>query len=107
MLFMGQEFLEDKPWHDDVAHWGQFLIWWNGLAGADRHMADFRRCVADLIGLRNAQPALRGEGVRVPQVHERDRVLVLHRWVEGEGRDVVLVASLNESALDGYPVELP
>jgi 1,4-alpha-glucan branching enzyme len=43
----------------------------------------------------------------VPQVHERDRVLVLHRWVEGEGRNVVLVASLNEAVLDGYPVELP
>jgi 1,4-alpha-glucan branching enzyme len=32
---------------------------------------------------------------------------VMHRWVEGVGRDVVVVASLNESTLDGYPVEMP
>jgi 1,4-alpha-glucan branching enzyme len=34
-------------------------------------------------------------------------VIVMHRWVEGEGRDVVVTASLNETTLDGYPVELP
>jgi len=32
---------------------------------------------------------------------------VVHRWVEGQGRDVVVVASLNESTLDGYSVDLP
>ena len=41
------------------------------------------------------------------QVHNLDRVIVVHRWVEGEGRDVVVIASLNESTLDGYPVEMP
>jgi 1,4-alpha-glucan branching enzyme len=107
MLFMGQEFLEDKPWHDDVENWSQFLIWWEGVAGADPAMADFHRFTTDLVRLRRSQPALRGEGVRVPQVHEADRVLVLHRWVEGEGRDVVVVASLNEATLDGYGIALP
>lgn len=107
MLFMGQEFLEDKPWHDDVANWSRFLIWWDGLDGQDRHMRDFHRCVTDLVHLRRSYPALRGEGVRVPQVHEADRIIVMHRWVEGEGRDVVVVASFNETTLDAYPVEFP
>jgi 1,4-alpha-glucan branching enzyme len=40
-------------------------------------------------------------------LQERDRVIVMHRWVEGEGRDVVVIASLNETTLDGYSVELP
>jgi len=110
MLFMGEEFLEDKPWHDDVAHWGQFLIWWEGL-NVDSAMRDFLRCTADLIHLRRACPALRGEGIRVPQIHNVDRVLVMHRWVEGqgrdEGRDVVVVASFNEATLRDYPIELP
>ena len=106
MLFMGQEFLEDKPWHDDVANWAEFLLWWEGL-GSDRAMRDFLRFTRDLVRLRRSRPALRGEGVRVPQVHNRDRVLVVHRWVEGAGRDVVVVASLNEHTLDGYAVDLP
>ena len=28
MLFMGQEILEHKPWHDDIRFWSRFLIWW-------------------------------------------------------------------------------
>ena len=106
MLFMGEEFLEDKPWHDDVVHWGQFLIWWEGL-GADGAMRDFHRFTTDLVHLRRALPALRGEGVRVPQIHNVDRIIVMHRWVEGEGRDAVVVASFNETPLRDYPIELP
>jgi 1,4-alpha-glucan branching enzyme len=106
MLFMGQEILEPRPWHDDIRFWSQFLIDWGALAH-DHVRADFLRCVQDLVALRRRHPALCGEGVRVPQVHERDRVLVLHRWVEGEGRDVVAVASLNEHPLTDYPVALP
>jgi 1,4-alpha-glucan branching enzyme len=106
MLFMGEEFLEDKPWHDDVAHWGQFLIWWDGL-NSDSAMRDFLRCTADLIHLRRAHPALRAEGIRVPQLHNIDRIIVMHRWVEGEGRDAVVVASFNEATLRDYPIELP
>ena len=106
MLFMGQEILEDKPWSDDVDNWPQFLIWWDGLT-MDRHMADFRRFVGDLVHLRRAQPALRGDGIHISQVHDDDRILVVHRWVEGAGHDVVVVSSLNERTLEAYPVDLP
>jgi 1,4-alpha-glucan branching enzyme len=106
MLFMGEEFLEDNPWHDDVANWSQFLIRWDRLRG-DRHVRDFHRFVTDLVHLRRSLPALRAEGVRVPQVHEQDRMIALHRWVEGEGRDVMVVASFNESTLGAYPVDMP
>jgi 1,4-alpha-glucan branching enzyme len=106
MLFMGQEILEARPWHDDIRFWSQFLIGWGEVEHV-RARRDFLRFVQDLVALRRHHPALAAEGVRVPQVHERDRVLVLHRWVEGEGRDVVVVASLNEQALEHYPVTLP
>ena len=105
-LFMGQEVLEDKPWHDDVANWSQFLIDW-ARAERDPAQRDFLHFVQDLVRLRRRLPALCGEGIRVPQVHERDRVLVLHRWVEGIGNDVVVIASFNEATLDAYTVELP
>jgi 1,4-alpha-glucan branching enzyme len=106
MLFMGQEFLEDLPWHDDVANWSQFLMRWDLLAN-DRHARDFQRFASDVIHLRRREPALRAEGVSVPQVHEADRVIVMHRWVPGEGRDVVVIASFNESTLDGYAIDMP
>ncbi len=42
-----------------------------------------------------------------PQVEERDRVLVLHRWIAGEGRDVVVVVSFDEWPKRGYAIGLP
>jgi 1,4-alpha-glucan branching enzyme len=95
MLFMGQEFLEDKLWSDDP-HRADRLIWWDGLDGADRHMGDFHRFTRDLIRLRHDQPALRADPITVYPDDERNRVLAFHRWVPGEGHDVVVVASLAE-----------
>ena len=45
--------------------------------------------------------------MRVLPPDERNRVIVIHRWVEGEGRDVVVVATLSESTLEDYRVDLP
>jgi 1,4-alpha-glucan branching enzyme len=104
-LFMGEEFLEDKPWSDDRG--AGDLIWWEGLDAADSTMRDFLRCVTDLVQVRRNQPALRAPGTRVSRADNYGRVLVLHRWVEGEGRDVVVVASLDEQPKHGYAVGLP
>jgi 1,4-alpha-glucan branching enzyme len=106
MLFMGQEFLEDKLWSDSPGR-GDRLIWWDGLLGADRHMADFRRCTRDLIALRKAEPALRADPIDVFQTDSANRVLAFHRWVPGTGRDVVVVASFQESTMFGYELGLP
>ncbi|GLY00160.1 alpha-amylase family glycosyl hydrolase [Actinoplanes sp. NBRC 101535] len=106
MIFMGQEFLEDKLWSDSPGRTGR-LIWWDGAFGADRHMADFLRFTRDLIGVRRALPALRGEGLNVFSVDERNRVLAFHRWVPGRGQDVVVVLTLSESTLRGYRLGLP
>jgi 1,4-alpha-glucan branching enzyme len=56
-LFMGQEFLEDKPW--DVLPNGPNLLWWDGL-NADQAMSDHLRFTRELIHLRGSLPALRG-----------------------------------------------
>jgi 1,4-alpha-glucan branching enzyme len=104
-LFMGEEFLEDKNWSDDRG--ANALIWWEGLTAADSAMRDFLRCVSDLAALRRGQPALRAGGVRVSRAANFDRVLVMHRWVEGVGQDVVVVASLDEQPKHGYWIGLP
>jgi 1,4-alpha-glucan branching enzyme len=40
-------------------------------------------------------------------VHNDDRVLAFHRWLEGQGRDVIVVASFNESTYWNYGLPLP
>jgi len=106
MLFMGQEFYEDKRWDDDIANHPGALIYWDGL-DHDKTMIDFHRFTRELVWLRRKHPALRGEMVRTLSMENGPRVLVFQRWVEGVGRDVVVVASLNESTLGGYQIPMP
>ena len=104
MLFMGQEFLEDKPWNDtpDPAT----LIFWDGLE-TDTVMRDYLRFSQDLIQIRRRYAALRGEACRVFHVHNGNRVIAFHRWMEGDGRDVVVVATLSESTWWSYRLGFP
>ena len=104
-LFMGEEFLEDRKWSDDRQVDG--LIAWGALDGANPARRDFLKFVADLIRLRRAQPALRGSSARISRANNFERVIVLHRWIEGEGRDVVIVANLAEQPKRNYAIGLP
>jgi len=103
-LFMGQEILEDKPWHDQPG--GPQQIWWDGLE-QDRCMSDFLAFTQDLFALRKQLPALRASGINTFHTHNDNRILAFHRWVEGEGRDIVVVVSLNESNFWHYDLGFP
>jgi 1,4-alpha-glucan branching enzyme len=103
LLFMGQEFLEDKNWSDSDKN---LLIYWAGLA-TDQAMQDHLRFCRELIALRGHQPALRGEAINVFHVHDANRVIAFQRWVVGAGRDVVVAASLNESTFWSYAIGFP
>jgi 1,4-alpha-glucan branching enzyme len=111
-LFMGQEFLEDKQWCPDPRTDGN-MIWWGGLMPGengrtvDPAMGDHLRFTQDAVRLRRMQPALRGEGLNVFFCSDADRVVAFQRWVVGEGRDVVVVASLHESTWWGYRLGFP
>jgi 1,4-alpha-glucan branching enzyme len=106
MLFMGQEFLEDKQWSDNPGD-GDSLIYWEGLARGEKAMVDHLRFTRELIALRRHEPALCGEQLNVFHVHDDNRVLAFHRWLEGEGRDVVVVATFREQTWQGYRMGLP
>ncbi len=106
LIFMGQEFLEDKLWSDSPGRTDR-LIWWDGALGGDRHMADFLRFFRELIRLRRALPALRSTGLNVFSVDEANRVVAFHRWVPGVGEDVVVVLTFSESTLHDYRLGLP
>ena len=105
-LFMGQEMLEDKPWSDDIQFHGNLLIWWDGLQ-ADQAMRDHLTFCRDLIRLRRALPALRGESLQVSTRNSLDRVIAIHRWIEGSGQDVLVVANLQEQTRFGYRIGFP
>jgi len=105
-LFMGEEFLEDKQW-DCTPNNPNVLIWWAGLNAGDKPMADFLHFTQDLVRLRWRQPALRSDNVAAFHVHDQNRVIAYHRWIEGAGRDVIVVASLNESTWWDYQIGFP
>jgi 1,4-alpha-glucan branching enzyme len=105
-FFMGQEFLEDKQWSWDSN--SPNLIWWAGLnAGIDPAMVNHLRFTQDLIRLRWNYPALRGERVNAFHIHNQNRVIAFHRWLEGTGQDVIVVATLAESTWYNYGIGFP
>jgi 1,4-alpha-glucan branching enzyme len=105
-IFMGQEILEDKQWNDDVQFHSNLLIWWDGLQ-SDRAMRDQLSFCRDLVRLRRALPALSSESLHVPTRNALDRVIAIHRWIEGVGQDVLVVANLQEQNHLGYRVGFP
>jgi 1,4-alpha-glucan branching enzyme len=104
LLFMGQEFLEDKLWSDVPSP--DHLIWWDGLK-TDKAMIDHLRFTRELIALRRRLKALRYGRINVFHTHKDNRVLAFHRWLEGSGHDVVVAASLNESTSYQYRLGFP
>lgn len=104
MLFMGQEFLEDKYWSDSPDP--NALIWWDGLH-QDQAMADHLRFMQDLTHLRSRHPAFRADAIHVFHVHEANRIIAFHRWLEAIGRDVIVVASLSETTHWDYQLGFP
>ncbi|QEH38274.1 1,4-alpha-glucan branching enzyme GlgB [Aquisphaera giovannonii] len=107
MLFMGQEFLEDKQWSDNVDDFPFLLLHWAGVEGGDKQMLDHIRFTRELIGLRWRQPALRGQGFRPVHMHDQNRVLAFHRWVPGEGHDVLVVVHLSTFNRFDYRIGFP
>jgi 1,4-alpha-glucan branching enzyme len=103
MLFMGQEFLEDKYWSDSTES-ANLLIWWDGLR-SDRGMSDYLRFMRELIRLRRSLDALRRGQINVYHAWDATRVLAYHRWIDG--KDVVVVTSLSEVTQYGYKLGFP
>ena len=107
MLFMGQEFLEDKQWSDNIEFHKELLLHWAGLDAGDKQMLDHVRFTRELIDLRRRYPGLRGQGFRVVHAHDQNRVLAFHRWTPGNGDDVIVVAHMSTFNRFNYRVGFP
>ncbi|SEO78787.1 alpha amylase C-terminal domain-containing protein [Mucilaginibacter sp. OK283] len=106
MLFMGQEFLEDKQWSEDFSWWPHQFIYWEGLS-LQKKMADFLRFTRELIALRWQHPGLRAQGFSVIHTNNSSRVMAFHRWVDGIGKDVMVILCLANSNQYHYKVGFP
>jgi 1,4-alpha-glucan branching enzyme len=106
MLFMGEEILEDKQWSDDTNFHANLLIWWDGL-NSDKAMQDYLQFCRDLIRLRRNNAAFRSEALRVAARNTIDRVISIHRWIEGVGQDLLFVANVQEVNRFGYRIGFP
>ena len=104
-LFMGQETLEWRLWSDNPDAAANHIDWTG--AASNRNRADFLRFTEDMIRARHQCAALRGPCLRVSRVNNDDRVLVMHRWLDGLGQDAILVASFDEHTKRGYRIGLP
>jgi len=102
MIFQGQEFLEVRPFRDDVP-----LDWadaerWAGIVTLYRDLVALRR------NTRYTTRGLRGPRLNVHHVNDADKVLGFHRWADGgPGDDVLVLANFGHRGYPGYRVGLP
>ncbi len=106
MLFMGEEIFEDEYWSDSADYFRNALVDWQSLE-TNRARQDFFRFIRELLGLRRQLPALRAGDLNVFHVHSDNRVVAFHRWLEGKGQDVVVVANWNETPWYSYRLGFP
>lgn len=103
MLFMGQEFLESKPWSDRK----DFALDWSRISRRSGIVDLHRRLVRLRRNWDDNTRGLRGPNVNVFHVNS-DGVVAFHRWdMGGPGDDVVVVANLTNRRWDSYNVGFP
>ena len=102
MLFMGQEFLEDGSWHDNVPlDWDRFNNY-IGIATMYRDLIHVRR------NLSNNTRGLQGNHVNVFHVNDSAKVVAYHRWYNGGvGDDVVILANFGNVNYEEYNIGMP
>ena len=105
MLFMGQEFLEDKYWSDSPDSVTRASSGGTASKRTERWTTTCGSRGSSLAAPRH--PALRGDPINVFHVHNDNRVLAFHRWIEGAGHDVVVVVSLNDQTWWAYGLGFP
>ncbi len=102
MLFQGQDFLEDRWFHDQTRlDWGK----------ADRN-AGFLHLVRQLIEMRRnlsgVTGGLSGRHTEMIRVDNDRKFLAYHRWSDGDpGGETVVIINLRASAVWGVPIGLP
>jgi len=102
MLFQGQEFLEDRWFHDQDALEWQRAAAHGGILAMYRDLIHLRR------NLTGKTRGLSGQQSEVYHVHDENNVLAYQRWAEGgPGDRVIVVVNLANRPWQGYRIGLP
>ena len=102
LLFMGQELLEPKEFHDSNP------IDWRRGEDAFRSFLLHRDLVHLRRNLAGLSPALTGEHVRVVLADEENKVLAFRRYLPGaQDEDLLVVVNLSGRQIDDIPVRFP
>ena len=102
MLFQGQEFLEDRWFHDrDPLDWN--------LADKYHGLIDLYRA---LISLRRNQKGttrgLTGQNQHIHLVNNKDKIIAFHRWYNGGNKDsVIVIANFRNTTFEHYKIGFP
>jgi 1,4-alpha-glucan branching enzyme len=102
MVFQGQEFLEDRWFHDQDP-----VEWWRA-----EEQGGILSMYQDLIALRRnlsgVTRGLCGQEVHVFHFDDAAKIIAFHRWAEqGPGDSVVVVVNLAHQSHDGYVIGFP
>ena len=97
MIFMGQEFLEDKYWTDWPKRPGAADLVGGSRRQGQAHVGSAPLHARPDVAAPTTSRAARRRPQRVSRPTIENRVIAFHRWLPDLGRDVVVVASLNES----------
>ncbi len=102
MIFQGQEFLEDRWFHDrDPLDWN--------LASRYAGLVDLYRSLIHLRKNSNGTTkGLTGDNTEVNHINTRDKILAFHRWQNGGSKDsVVVIINFQNKTFDNYVVGVP
>jgi 1,4-alpha-glucan branching enzyme len=102
MLFMGQEFLENR-WFSDTHPLDLHKFYtYEGIHDLYRDLIRLRR------NWYNATRGLRGQHVNVHHVNNTDKLIAFHRWESGgAGDDVLVVLNFGHQSYESYAIGFP
>jgi 1,4-alpha-glucan branching enzyme len=104
MLFMGQEFLDYKPWNDGR----DFALDFSRVGTFGKFVDLYRRLIRLRRNFDNNTRGLRGGMTHVFWASDADGVLAWHRWDQGgPGDDVIVVANLRNQVYPSYNIGFP
>lgn len=102
MLFMGQEFLQDEWFRDNVPLDWSSLGEHQGIAVLHRDLIRVRRNWQD------TTRGLTGGNIDLLVAEDDTKVIAYHRWMDGgPGDDVVVVVNLSGSTHQEHPIPFP
>jgi 1,4-alpha-glucan branching enzyme len=102
MIFQGQEFLEDRWFHD------QDPLEWSRAEAHGGVLALYRDLICLRRNLGGTTRGLGGQEVQVYHINQADKVIAYHRWAQGgPGDSVIVIANLANRPLQGYRIGLP